>query len=57
MNATSKGIANLLCNPDGATMKRIAWAFGCARKDSDEEAALYKILRERFETIISERAK
>lgn len=48
-------VAAILVDPDTASTKRLAWAFGCAKKDSDEEIALYKILRERFEKLIAER--
>ena len=46
--------ASILENPDAVSTKRMAWAFGCAKKDSDEERALYKVLRARFEKIIRE---
>lgn len=39
--------ASIIVDPSQASTKRIAWAFGCARKDSDEEMALYRILVER----------
>lgn len=38
---------SVLTNPDAASLKRIAWAFGCAKKGSDEEARLHEILVER----------
>lgn len=44
-------------NPDGASIKRIAWAFGCAKKNSDEEIQLYKILLARAAKITAERAR
>lgn len=36
--------ASILENPDGASLKRIAWAYGCARKGSDEERAMLEAL-------------
>jgi len=39
----------------GASIKRIAWAFGCAKKDSDEEAALYRLLLERCDGLLASR--
>ncbi len=36
--------ASIIADPDRASLKRIAWAFGCAKKDSDEEAMLRRIL-------------
>lgn len=53
-NGTQAGI---LSNPDAASTKRIAWAFGCAKKDSDEERALYRVLRERFAKVLAERGE
>lgn len=53
-NGTQAGI---LTNPDAHSVKRIAWAFGCARKGSDEEAALYRVLRERFAKMAAERGE
>ena len=54
-HGASRQVADILINPDGASVKRIAWAFGCAKKDSDEECALYRVLRERMERVIAER--
>lgn len=50
-----KGISNLLTNPDGASLKRIAWAFGCAKKDSLEEDALRRLLVQRILAMHDER--
>lgn len=36
--------ATVLINPESASLKRVAWAFGCAKKGSDEERALLEIL-------------
>ena len=36
--------ASIITNPDGASIKRVAWAYGCARKDSDVEQLLLEIL-------------
>ena len=51
----SRGVAKILIDPDSASTKRIAWAFGCAKKDSDEEAALYKLLCDRVAKLRAER--
>lgn len=38
-------VATILCMPtEKVTVKRLAWAFGCAKKGSDEEVALYQAL-------------
>lgn len=34
-----------------ASIKRIAWAFGCAKKDSEEEARLYRLLKVKLREI------
>lgn len=38
-----------------ASLKRIAWAYGCAKKGSDEEAMLYERLVERLRAEDAER--
>lgn len=38
-----------------ASIKRIAWAFGCAKKDSDEERDLYRLLLERIAELRAKR--
>ncbi len=35
---------SIITNPDIASLKRVAWAYGCSKKGSDEEAALLAIL-------------
>jgi len=37
----------VLIDPEAASLKRIAWGYGCAKKDSEEEAALYRLLCDR----------
>lgn len=37
--------AHVLLDPKSSSLKRIAWAFGCARKGSDEERQLEAVLR------------
>ena len=57
MNVTSHRIASILtADLDDLSVKRIAWAFGCAKKDSDEEIALYKLLLDKLERIRAERS-
>ena len=36
--------AEILVNPDKASLKRVAWCYGCARKGSDVERELLRIL-------------
>lgn len=54
--SVQRATASILIDPDTASTKRIAWAFGCAKKGSDEELALFRILRERFDKLGIERA-
>lgn len=47
MSATvrQRQAATILCmDPSQVSVKRLAWAFGCAPKGSDEEIALYRAL-------------
>ena len=48
-------IAAIFADPGSVSVKRLAWAFGCAKKDSDEEIALYKALVEKVRSILAER--
>jgi len=36
--------AAVLANPDSYSLKRVAWAYGCAKKGSDDEAKLLEVL-------------
>jgi len=46
--ARTKQSASVLCaDPKTVSIKRLAWAFGCAKRDSEEEQALYVALVER----------
>jgi hypothetical protein len=47
MSITQDAIARTIDNLDGHSLKRIAWAFGCSRKGSSEEAALEQALLRR----------
>jgi len=40
-------IARTIANAETSSLKRLAWAFGCARKGSDEERQLEVLLTER----------
>jgi hypothetical protein len=52
MNAAVRtAAATVFADPNGASIKRVAWAFGCAKKDSDEEVKLYRILLEKVAQI------
>jgi len=45
--AGNRASSKILADPEAASLKRIAWAFGCSRKNSDEEAALCRLLCDR----------
>lgn len=40
--------AEVAANTKSMTIKRLAWAFGCAAKDSETELTLYRALVERI---------
>ena len=41
--SSPRAVAQTICHPN-ASLKRIAWAFGCAKKGSDEERQLRDLL-------------
>jgi hypothetical protein len=45
--------ASIIEKPDVSSLKRLAWAYGCAKKESDEERILRDILIDR---VMRERA-
>lgn len=51
MNVASKQTADIMSRPlSESSLKRIAWAFGCAKKGTDEETALRALLIEKART-------
>jgi hypothetical protein len=44
---TAPGITSTIANAADASLKRLAWAYGCARKGSDEEKQLEALLVQR----------
>jgi hypothetical protein len=50
-STSTRASTSILADPASASIKRIAWAFGCSKKDSEEERALYKLLLERTEQL------
>jgi hypothetical protein len=38
----------IFSNPDAASTKLVAWAYGCIRKDSEEEAQLLDLLKKKL---------
>lgn len=45
---TSKMVSGVIADPGASSLKRIAWAYGCARRGSADEAALRDILVDRI---------
>ena len=45
--SSPRAVAETIFKADTATLKRIAWAYGCAKKGSDEERQLYALLMDR----------
>lgn len=43
--------AGIITNPDSASLKRVAWAYGCAKKGSDEERQLLAVLVEKVRAL------
>lgn len=42
---------SILQNPGGSSIKRIAWAYGCAKKGSQEEEMLLRVLLARIRAV------
>ena len=49
------GAVRTIEKAETCSIKRLAWAFGCAKKGSDEELQLYRLLVERIATLRAER--
>lgn len=54
--ATIQAFKILTADLDSVGVKRLAWAFGCSKKDSEEEAELYRRLVEKLDRIKGQRA-
>ncbi len=44
-------VQNILADPDKASLKRVAWAYGCIRAGSKEEEKLLDILKSRLSNV------
>lgn len=40
--------ANIFADPEAASAKRVAWAYGCIRAGSDEEERLLVLLKSKL---------
>lgn len=47
MKKVQAAVARTIINASTSSLKRIAWAFGCAPKGSDEERQLRELLLDR----------
>jgi hypothetical protein len=52
--STIQAFKVLTADLDAISIKRLAWAFGCAKKGSDEEVALYRLLVEKMTALRGE---
>lgn len=48
-NVVKAAAQNIFADPGDAPLKRVAWAYGCSRVGSEEEAKLLAILRSKLE--------
>lgn len=44
-NVVKAAAQQIFANPDGSSLKLVAWAYGCIRKDSEDEAKLLALLK------------
>jgi hypothetical protein len=51
MSAARSSIVGIVLAPETASLKRLAWAYGCAKKGSDEERQLEVLLLERARSV------
>ena len=54
MSGVSESIARVIAQADTCSLKRLAWAYGCAKKGSDMERQLEALLRQRCVSEASE---
>ncbi|HEX6022574.1 MAG TPA: hypothetical protein VFZ00_11305 [Solirubrobacter sp.] len=54
MSGTQPAIARTIADADKVSLKRLAWAFGCAPKGSSEEMQLEMLLLARAEPELNE---
>jgi len=38
----------IFANPDGSSLKLVAWAYGCIRRDSEDEGKLLALLKSKL---------
>ena len=47
-NVVRADAQQIFANPDGSSLKLVAWAYGCIRKDSDDEAKILALLKSKL---------
>ncbi len=50
-NVVKAAARQIFANPDGASLKLVAWAYGCIRKGSEEEEKLLVLLRAKLRDV------
>lgn len=53
-NVVRAASQNIFAHPELATLKLVAWAYGCIRAGSEEESKLLRILRAKIEDLPDE---
>ena len=48
-NVVRAAARQIFANPDGASLKLVAWAYGCISKGSDDEEKLLALLKSKLE--------
>jgi len=47
-NVVGAAARQIFANPDAASLKLVAWAYGCIRKDSEDEEKLLALLKSKL---------
>jgi len=47
-NVVRAAAQQIFANPDSSSLKLVAWAYGCIRKDSDDEEKLLALLKSKL---------
>ena len=47
-NVVRAAAQQIFANPDGSSLKLVAWAYGCIRKDSEDEEKLLALLKSKL---------
>lgn len=50
-NVVKAAARQIFANPDGASLKLVAWAYGCIRQGTEEETELLSLLRAKLTSV------